>query len=76
MTKKNFIRSINPFNLNLAQDFNLMFNFNKKNNYKIIKNRSNIAEILEAAFFSMKSLISKAFLEVLPNKIFIYLFFY
>ena len=76
MTKKNFIKSINPFDLNLAHDYNLMFNFNKKNNYNIFKNRNNIEDILEAAFFSMDSLISKIFLEVEPTKIVINLYFF
>ena len=76
MTKKSFIRSINPFNSKLAQSNNIMFNFNKKNTYNIFKNEKNIGAILEAAFLSMESLISKAYFSVKPDSILINLFFF
>jgi hypothetical protein len=72
-----FIKTINPFNSNLAKSKNIMFNFNKKNSYNIFKNEKNIGIILEAALFaSLDSLISKAYFSVKPNSILINLFFY
>ena len=53
-----------------------MRSFNKKNTYNILKNEKNIFAILEAAFLSMESLISKTFFSVKPNNILINLFFY
>jgi hypothetical protein len=76
MPKTSFIKSISPFNPHLAQSNNIMYFFNKKNNYNIFKNEQNIRDILEAAFLSMNTFISKAYFSVKPNSILINLFFY
>jgi len=76
MTKRQFLKIINPFNSNIASSNNFIYNFNKKNNYNIFKNEKNIFAILEAAFLSMESLISKPIFSVKPKNVFIYLFFY
>lgn len=76
MTKQNLIRTITPFNSNELYSKNIMYNFNKRNSYNIFKNESNIFSILEAAFLSMDSLISKAIFSVKPNNILINLFFF
>ena len=52
-----------------------MYFFNKKNNYNLFKNEKNIDAILEGAFLSMNSFISKAYFSVKPNSLLINLFF-
>ena len=76
MTKQNLIRTISPFNSELLYSKNIMFNFNKRNNYNILINEKNIFSILEGSFLSMDSLISKAIFTVKPNNILINLFFF
>jgi len=76
VTKTSFINSISPFNSQIAQSKNIMYFFNKKNNYNIFKNEKNIDAILEGAFLSMNSFISKAYFSVKPNSILINLFFF
>lgn len=76
MTNMNLINFINPFNSNLAQSNSIMFFFNKKNTFNIFKNGKNIAVILEAAFYAMNSLISKACISAKPDSIMINLFFF
>lgn len=70
------ISSISPFNSLLGANKNIMFTFNKKNSYKILKNRKNIATIFKSAFSSMDSLISKPFFSIKPNLLIIDLFFF
>ena len=76
MKKQTFIKTINPFNLNLAKGNNIMYQFNKKNSYNIYKNEKNIGVILDAAFLSMDSIISKAYFSVKPESILINIFFF
>ena len=76
MSKTSFIKSISPFNSHLAKSSNIMYFFNKQNNYNIFKNEHNIGDILEAAFLSMQSFISKAYFSVKPKSILINLFFF
>ena len=76
MTKQNLIRTISPFNSELLYSKNIMFNFNKRNNYNILINEKNIFSILEGSFLSMDSLISKAIFTVKPNNVLINLFFF
>ena len=76
VTKTSYINSISPFNSQIAGSKNLMYFFNKKNNYNLFKNEKNIDAILEGAFLSMNSFISKAYFSVKPNSILINLFFF
>lgn len=76
MTKQNLIRTISPFNSELIYSKNIMFNFNKRNNYNILINEKNIFSILEGSFLSMDSLISKAIFTIKPNNVLINLFFF
>lgn len=70
------ISSISPFDPILGSNKNIMFTFNKKNTYKILKNRKNIATIFKSAFSSMDSLISKPIFSIKPNLLIIDLFFF
>lgn len=76
MTKQNLIRNITPFDSELLYSKNIMYNFNKRNSYNLFKNEKNIYSILESAFLSMESLISKAIFSVKPKNILINLFFF
>ena len=70
------ISSIGSFDPLYGSNKNIMFTFNKKNTYKILKNRKNIATIFKSAFSSMDSLISKPFFSIKPNLLIIDLFFF
>lgn len=70
------ISSISPFDPILGPNKNIMFTFNKKNTYKILKNRKNISTIFKSAFSSMDSIISKPFFSIKPNLLIIDLFFF
>nr|YP_010254662.1 ribosomal protein S3 [Peniophora lycii]QUA00859.1 ribosomal protein S3 [Peniophora lycii] len=70
------ISSIGNFDPLYGANKNIMFTFNKKNTYKILKNRKNIATIFKSAFSSMDSLISKPFFSIKPNLLIIDLFFF
>ena len=76
MNKFNFIKKITPFYSELASTKNIMYNFNKQNTHKIVKNEQNIFAILESAFLSMSSFISKPIFLIKPNSIKIQIFFY
>ena len=70
------ISSIGSFDPLYGYNKNIMFTFNKKNTYKFLKNRKNIATIFKSAFSSMDSLISKPFFSIKPNLLIIDLFFF
>lgn len=70
------ISSIGTFDPLYGSNKNIMFTFNKKNTYKILKNRKNISTIFKSAFASMDSLISKPFFSIRPNLLIIDLFFF
>ncbi len=70
--KKYFLKTIVPFNEQLASYNQIVYNFNKKNNQMI----KNIYSIIESAFYSISSLISKPIYFITPNNIKIQLFFY
>lgn len=70
------ISSIGTFDPLYGSNKNIMFTFNKKNTYKILKNRKNITTIFKSAFSSMDSLISKPFFSIRPNLLIIDLFFF
>lgn len=70
------ISSIGKFDPLYGANKNIMFTFNNKNTYKILKNRKNIATIFKSAFSSMDSLISKPFFSIKPNLLIIDLFFF
>nr|YP_009348164.1 hypothetical protein [Hericium coralloides]APX41117.1 hypothetical protein [Hericium coralloides] len=72
ISKNRYIRTISPFNLELASYSNIFYHFNKNNN-KIIKN---IYSIIESSFYSMSSLISKPVYYINPNNMKIQLFYY
>jgi hypothetical protein len=76
MSKKSFIKYINPFSVELARSKHIMYHFNKQNNYNLVKNDKNIGAILQGAFLSMDSLISKAYFTVKPKSIVINIFFF
>ena len=77
MTKINLIRTINPLSTNMAQSNKIMYYFNKKTTYNIIKNEKNISVILVSAFDAMGgSLISKSYIYGKPNSFLINLFFF
>ena len=76
LTKQSLIRNITPFDSSLLYSKNIMYNFNKRNSYNIFKNETNILSILESAFLSMNSLISKAIFSVKPKNVLINLFFF
>lgn len=75
-TTSELISTISPFNSLIGSNKNIMFNFNNKNTYKILKNKNNIYSILKSAFSSMDSLISKPFFSIKPNLLIIELFFF
>ena len=70
------ISSIGSFDPLYGYNKNIMFTFNKKNTYKFLKNRKNIATIFKSAFSSMDSLISKPYFSFKPNLLIIDLFFF
>lgn len=70
------ISTIGKFDPLYGANKNIMFTFNNKNTYKILKNRKNIATIFKSAFSSMDSLISKPFFSIKPNLLIIDLFFF
>lgn len=66
------LKSFYDFNVFTAINKNIVYNFNN-NKIKLIKN---IENILNDAFYSMKSLISRPVFEISAKKIIIHLFFF
>nr|YP_010879592.1 ribosomal protein S3 [Heterobasidion annosum]WHL55362.1 ribosomal protein S3 [Heterobasidion annosum] len=73
ISNSNFIKSISIFQSDLANYNKIVYNFNKNNNNQIFQN---IYSILESAFYSMSSLISKPVFYITPSKIKIQLFYF
>ncbi len=71
---RDMIVSVHKFQSNMIINKIIAYNFNKKVLHT--KLNLNINNLLENAFFSLGSLISKPVFEITPNKIVIHLFFY
>jgi Mitochondrial ribosomal protein (VAR1) len=69
---RNYLNLITSFNSTQALEKNTIYSFNSNNN-KLIKN---IYTVLEYAFLSMFSLISKPSISITPDKVIIHLFFF
>ena len=76
LTKKGLLKILTTFNSNELYSKNIIYKFKKRNTYNLVKNEKNIFSILESAFLSMDSLISKAVFSVKPNNVIINLFFF
>lgn len=72
VTKSNYAKYITDFVAEMAKFKHQVYNYNYKNN-KLV---SNLYTLLEYAFRSMNSLISKPVLSITPEKIIIHLFFF
>ena len=76
VTKKGLLKILTTFNSKELYSKNIIYNFKKRNSYNLVKNEKNIFSILESAFLSMDSLISKAIFSVKPKNVIINLFFF
>jgi len=70
------IQLISTIDSKLASSINIMYNFDKKNNYKLFKDQYNIQKFLEQTFLTISSFISQAYYMVKPDSILISLYFY
>ena len=67
------LRSFYKLDSDVTTSQSIVYNFTNQPNKKIVKN---LTSILNNAFYSMSSVISKPVLHITPNKIVIHLFYY
>ena len=72
---QNYLKSFTTLDIPLAQNQNILYEFNSKTlNSKILNN--NVSKILEYSFFEMSSVISRPYFYVTPKNVIINLFYF